>query len=103
MNKVLGWFLVSCAFGALSAALSIVWWHTRQRAVRAERLVDRLLADRTSTTPHHQTQSNEILDIIASEVERLGEGQRFLTNTLLERTRVSEPPHNTFPRAVTPH
>jgi hypothetical protein len=32
------------------------------------------------------------LDAIAVEVERIGEGQRYLTRMLVERTRPSDPP-----------
>jgi hypothetical protein len=103
MDKVLGWFLVACTFAALSAALTIVLWHTRRRAVRAESLVDRLLTEREMPVQRERSPSAELLEVIAEEIDRLGEGQRFLTNALLERRPKSEASQHTFPRSVTPH
>lgn len=38
----------------------------------------------------------------AIEVERIGEGQRFLTNALTERLRDAAPERHTTPRSMTP-
>jgi hypothetical protein len=103
MDKVLGWFLVSCGFATLSAGLSLMLWQTRKRALRAESLVDRLVAKRETLAPLDGEMRESALDAIATEVERIGEGQRFLTKALVERSK--EPLGDVRPtfRSVTPH
>ncbi len=103
MDKVLAWFLVSCSFAAVSAGLSLVLWQTRKRALRAESIVDRLLAGREMPAALNAEMREHALDAIATEVERIGEGQRFLAKALVERSK--EPIGEVRPafRSVTPH
>jgi hypothetical protein len=80
-----------------SATLAVLWLRARERAARAESYLDGL---RAQAGRHEDTLP--ALDAIAVEVERIGEGQRFLTRALtdhaprgdaLERRGMSITPH----------
>lgn len=45
----------------------------------------------------------QAVEAIAVEMERVGEGQRFLTRALAERGVVGGPPPAASPRVLTPH
>ena len=85
-----GLFTTSVAFAAL-------WMKARERAVRAESLLEgaRLGATRSDS-------SGIALDAIAEEVERIGEGQRFLTRVMSEQANRSALPGRSA-GSVTPH
>jgi hypothetical protein len=74
-----------------------LWVRSRERAVRAESLLEgaRLGAARSDT-------SGLALDAIAEEVERIGEGQRFLTRVMSEQANRAALPSRT-PGSITPH
>ena len=85
-----GLFTTSVAFAAL-------WMKARERAVRAESLLE---GARLGTT---RTDSSGIaLDAIAEEVERIGEGQRFLTRVMSEQANRAALPSRA-PGSITPH
>jgi type II secretory pathway component PulM len=86
-----GLFTTTIAFAAL-------WVRARERAVRAESMLDgvRMGSARSDST-------GPALDAIAEEVERIGEGQRFLTRVMAEQAnRLSIAPHRA-PGTITPH
>ena len=72
-------FLSTSGLAALCA--TVAWWRARKRAVRAEAEVAALRAASEYPGLRHAV---DAIDAIAIEVERIGEGQRFLTRTLRE-------------------
>jgi hypothetical protein len=90
--------LVSGGLFTTTIAFAALWVRARERAVRAESLLDGV---RMGTARSDST--GPALDAIAEEVERIGEGQRFLTRVMSEQAnRGSLAP----PRAsgsITPH
>jgi hypothetical protein len=93
-------FFVSAASIAWSAAFAWSRWLGRPR--------QQATAD-TRDQPHRLEQRLEgieqVVQAIALEVERLGEGQRFTTRLLAERLAVDAPPrlHSEHRRVDTPH
>ena len=86
-----GLFATTIAFAAL-------WVRARERATRAESLLEgmRMMGGRNDgLTP--------ALDAIAEEVERIGEGQRFLTRIMSEQASRAEPARPRTPGNITPH
>jgi hypothetical protein len=85
-----GLFLSTLSFMSL-------WLRARERAVRAEALLDgvRMAGVRSETNP--------ALDAIAEEVERIGEGQRFLTRVMSEQANRASLPVQRAPGTITPH
>jgi hypothetical protein len=85
-----GLFTTTIGFAAL-------WIRARDRATRAESLLEGMrFGGRTDSM-------SPALDAIAEEVERIGEGQRFITRIMSENANRVE---STRPRAagsVTPH
>jgi hypothetical protein len=72
----------------------------RRRARSAERRLDALLGAPERTAPYGGNEQLEAtVDALAVDVQRLAEGQRFLTK-LLEQQAHS---HHAAPRVVTPH
>ena len=84
-----GLFTTTITFAAL-------WIRARDRATRAESLLEGIrLTGRTDGT-------SSALDAIAEEVERIGEGQRFLTRIMSEQANRAALPQRA-PGAITPH
>jgi hypothetical protein len=86
-----GLFATTIVFAAL-------WVRARERATRAESLLEgmRMIGGRNDgMTP--------ALDAIAEEVERIGEGQRFLTRIMSEQASRAEPARPRTPGNITPH
>jgi hypothetical protein len=91
------WFLTSVGLLLTSVTLGVAWLRARQRATRAEAYLDGM-RDR-SARPDNVVPA---LDAIAIEVERIGEGQRFLTRALTDQAARAEG----MPRrgaSITPH
>jgi hypothetical protein len=88
---LLGFLGAMAALG--TAAKVILTWMKRPRAPRAlpAELTERL--DRIERA----------VDVTALEVERIGEGQRFLTRTLGERSVADPARPDASGRVVTPH
>jgi hypothetical protein len=85
-----GLFFTSVGFAAL-------WVRARERATRAESLLEGMrLSGRTDST-------SPALDAIAEEVERIGEGQRFLTRIMSEQASHAERLRPRAPGTITPH
>ena len=74
-----------------------LWVRARERATRAESLLEgmRMSGRGDSTSP--------ALDAIAEEVERIGEGQRFLTRIMSEQANHAERVRARTPGSITPH
>lgn len=86
-----GLFATTIAFAAL-------WVRARERATRAESLLEgmRMMGGRNDgMTP--------ALDAIAEEVERIGEGQRFLTRIMSEQASRADLARPRTPGTITPH
>lgn len=89
--------LVLGGLSASSVVFATLWVRARERAIRAESLLEgaRIGVARSDT-------SGLALDAIAEEVERIGEGQRFLTRVMSEQaSRASLP--SRAPGTITPH
>ena len=81
---------------ASTIAFAALWIRAKDRATRAESLLEgmRMMGAREG--------GNFALDAIAEEVERIGEGQRFLTRIMSEQaSRASLP--SRAPGSTTPH
>ena len=92
--------LVILAVGGLSlttVGFASLWVRARERALRAESLLEgaRMGAARSDS-------SGLALDAIAEEVERIGEGQRFLTRVMSEQANRASLPTRA-PGSITPH
>ena len=91
--------LALCSAGLFSTtiAFAALWIRARDRAARAESLVEGIRmtgrADGTSSA----------LDAIAEEVERIGEGQRFITRIMSEHASRGEVARPRTPGTITPH
>jgi hypothetical protein len=85
-----GLFLSTVAFAAL-------WVRARERATRAESLLEgmRMSGRGDALSP--------ALDAIAEEVERIGEGQRFITRIMSEHANRGELARPRTPGSITPH
>jgi len=83
-------FLTTISFAAL-------WVRARERAARAESFLEgvRMMGGRSDST-------NPALDAMAVEIERIGEGQRFLTRVMSEQANRGALPSRQ-PGSVTPH
>jgi hypothetical protein len=101
-------FLLSLGLGATTLGFAVAWIRARERAIRMEGLLDGLRAATPAAAPAGAALSAArsdlapALDAIAMEVERIGEGQRFLTSILAEQqARRIAPPR--APESITPH
>ena len=85
-----GLFFTTIGFAAL-------WVRARERATRAESLLEgmRMMGARDG--------SSTALDAIAEEVERIGEGQRFITRIMSEQASRAELARPRTPGYITPH
>jgi len=74
-----------------------LWVRARERATRAESLLEgmRMGGRADSMSP--------ALDAIAEEVERIGEGQRFITRIMSESASRAELTRPRTPGTTTPH
>ncbi len=90
------------AFGLAALSATVAWWRARKRALRAEAEVAELRGELRAelraesravwvAAPEHAGLQNAV-DAIAIEVERIGEGQRFLTRTMREPAPGADPP-----------
>jgi hypothetical protein len=86
-----GLFTTTITFAAL-------WVRARERAVRSESILDgvRMMGTRSDST-------GTALDAIAEEVERIGEGQRFLTRVMSEQVNRQSAIPQRVQGSITPH
>ena len=81
---------------ASTVGFAALWIRAKDRATRAESLLEgmRMMGARDG--------GNFALDAIAEEVERIGEGQRFLTRIMSEQVNRASLPSRA-PGVITPH
>jgi hypothetical protein len=82
---------------ATTVTFAALWVRARDRATRAESLLEgmRMSGRADSMSP--------ALDAIAEEVERIGEGQRFITRIMSESASRAELTRPRTPGSITPH
>jgi hypothetical protein len=85
--------LVTSGLFMTTLGFAIAWMRARERAVRAESFMDGI-----RSVPAGQQGISPAIDAIAMEVERIGEGQRFLTRVITEQRAPSR-----VPGSITPH
>ena len=75
-------FLCGAGLFASTVGFAALWVRARERATRAESLLEgmRMMGAREG--------GSIALDAIAEEVERIGEGQRFITRSFVDREQV---------------
>ena len=88
-------FLASCGLFTTTIAFAALWVRARERATRAESLLEGMRMGGRSDS------MSPALDAIAEEVERIGEGQRFITRIMSEQHRGAIAPRSAG--SVTPH
>lgn len=79
-------------------SVTVAWVRARERAIRAESELKVLRRGPSANSDRVET----TLDVIALEVERLAEGQRFVARVLSERGR-PELVRPSAGRSITPH
>jgi len=88
-----------CGAGLFASTIGFaaLWIRAKDRATRAESLLEgmRMMGARDG--------GNFALDAIAEEVERIGEGQRFLTRIMSEQANRVSPPSRPPVGTTTPH
>ena len=85
-----GLFFTTIGFAAL-------WIRARDRATRAESLLEGMRMGGRGDL------MSPALDAIAEEVERIGEGQRFITRIMSESAGRAELARPRTPGSITPH
>ena len=85
-----GLFVTTIGFAAL-------WIRARERATRAESLLEGMRMNGRSDS------MSPALDAIAEEVERIGEGQRFITRLMSESAGRGDATRSRGPGSITPH
>jgi len=82
---------------ASTIGFAALWFRARDRATRAESLLEgmRMMGARDGTST--------ALDAIAEEVERIGEGQRFLTRIMSDQANRVSLPSRAPGSTTTPH
>ncbi len=88
-----------CGAGLFASTIGFaaLWIRARDRATRAESLLEgmRMMGARDGTST--------AIDAIAEEVERIGEGQRFLTRIMSEQANRASLPSRAPGSTTTPH
>lgn len=74
-------FVATCVFLGTTVLGVVAWVRARERALRAEAKLDAVLG----AARDGPSQLQAAVDAIAIEVERVSEGQRFVTNLLSDR------------------
>jgi len=80
--------MASLGFLTTTAVATIAWFRARDRAVRAEEAFKHV---RAGAAPRNEKLEHAV-DAIALEVERIAEGQRFVTKLLAESSANSQRP-----------
>ena len=94
-------FLATSTLFVSNVGFAIAWVRARERALRAQ--LDGVRPQATAADPSEKLE--RAVDAIALEVERISEGQRFVTRLLAERGEPVRQPGARLepPRATTPH
>ena len=89
-DTVFSLLVVACwGLAASTAALAVAWIRARERAIRAEQGIVQPRAAGDTRLEHLE----DAVTNIADEVERVSEGQRFVTRLLEERGRSAASVH----------
>jgi hypothetical protein len=92
-------FGTSCTLFATSVGFAVAWVRARERALRAETVMRPVAPGATETD-----RLERAVDAIALEVERISEGQRFVTRLLAEGAGQTRQANRVeVPRMITPH
>ena len=88
--------LASAGLFCSTVTFAGLWVRARERALRAESLLEgmRMMGARDAMPA---------LDAIAEEVERIGEGQRFITRIMSEQVNRASVPAPRVSGSITPH
>ena len=91
----------SCTLFFTTVGFAIAWVRARERALRAELMA----GEPRQTTAVTPDRLERAVDAIALEVERISEGQRFVTRLLADRAeaRGQSAPRLDGHRTITPH
>jgi hypothetical protein len=89
--------LIAMGLFTTNLGFAVAWARARERAKRAEGYIDGLRAGQPA-----QKAYDPAIDAIAMEVERIGEGQRFLTKVLTEQQAARVAPSRAH-GSITPH
>lgn len=86
----------------VSSALTALWISARRRAKRAEAMVQQVAITLAARADGRGAELGQSVDALAREVERIADGQRFVSQ-LLEERAVRDVAVSSPPRHVTPH
>jgi hypothetical protein len=91
----------SCTLFVTTVGFAIAWVRARERALRAELMA----GEPRATASVAPDKLERAVDAIALEVERISEGQRFVTRLLAERGDAARAASARLesPRVITPH
>lgn len=83
MHPEIGFMFMTAAglFLVTTGVATIAWLRARERAIRAE------LALRSRSGEEGNRRLQQTVEALGEELERIGEGQRFVTKVLAERDR----------------
>ena len=85
--------------GVSNIAFAVAWFRARDRARYLEAQAERSLEQRD---PHIDRLERSV-DVIAVEVERIAEMQRYSTGLLVAGQKPRDESHPKIPRSITPH
>ena len=89
--------MVTVGLFSTTVGFAALWIRARDRATRAESLLEGMrYSGRTDSM-------SPALDAIAEEVERIGEGQRFITRIMSESANRGEQVRPRSSGSITPH
>jgi hypothetical protein len=94
--------LLGLVFVPVTCVLTVLWRTARRRAERAEAIVQQVAIALAARGSLSGPELGPAVDAIALEVERIGEGQRFVTQ-LLEARAARDAVAAAQHRSVTPH
>jgi hypothetical protein len=75
-------FLIACGSCTLTLGFVVLFVRARERAIRAESILAGMQYGRG---PQQHSVLEPAIDAIATEIERIGENQRFLTKVMTEK------------------
>jgi len=94
--------LLGIALVPVSCVLTALWVTARRRAKRAEAMVQQVAIALAARGAPDSPALRQAVDTMALELDRIAEGQRFLT-TLLDERALRDVRSATPPSTVTPH
>lgn len=94
--------IVPAVFGIPATVLLARMWFSHREKMAS---ISGSSSDETQRIEARLERVEQAIDAIAFEVERIGEGQRFITKVFAERNNVALPESSSAPRerVITPH